>query len=242
MHVAVAGRLVAASWPIERMPVTRRAHASTDVMLPAFASSTPRATPLDRPPLHLLREDGLTQHPSQRRERLGETVGTPTEPVSVSPLYVDVASTCFQTCNDEPVGVARELELASQPFFAAFPAPYVPNGLRLAGDQQVYPSASTLALMARDRTPRIVATLKLCLTADGDIASVKLVESSRYAAYDTALLAAVRTWRYAPAQANRATLPACSMVTFVYEVPKRWRTAANLGVRAAGIPGCTPPR
>jgi TonB family protein len=50
------------------------------------------------------------------------------------------------------------------------------------------------------------------------VASISLKRSTRYAAYDEAILAAARRWIYRPYTVNGTPAPACGMVTFVYEM------------------------
>jgi TonB family protein len=72
--------------------------------------------------------------------------------------------------------------------------------------------------MHRSGDLRTSASIKLCLDPRGQVASITLTQSTRYDAYDAAILAAARRWRYQPYTVNGVPAPACGMVTFRYEM------------------------
>ena len=96
--------------------------------------------------------------------------------------------------------------------------PSVLRGLRISGETQLHPSTVTQNQMMRDGVSRVNGVVKLCLDAAGGVASAKMLVSTRYDAYDQALLAAVRDWRYQPYLFNGTAVPACSTVTFLYTI------------------------
>jgi cysteine-rich repeat protein len=98
-------------------------------------------------------------------------------------------------------------------------APSVLAGLRISGETQVHPDELTHHQMIRDSVGRVVGVVKLCIAADGSVASTHLMTSTKYAAYDAALVAAVAGWRYQPYRTSAGTpVAACSIVRFVYTI------------------------
>ena len=94
----------------------------------------------------------------------------------------------------------------------------VMTGLRISGDTQIHPSASTQNRMTRDGQSKVVGSVQVCISTDGSIASASTLKPTKYDDYDQALLAAVRGWRYRPYTVNGAAVKACSLVTFVYSI------------------------
>lgn len=97
-------------------------------------------------------------------------------------------------------------------------APPMMAGLRYAGETNVTPPDSVKQEMLRDDHKRSVGAFRVCLAADGSIASVGMVASTKYPAYDAALRRAIDSWRYHPYQVDGRGVPACGMVTFVYTI------------------------
>lgn len=156
------------------------------------------------------------------------SIGTCTEgcepaTTAAAPVCGDGSRAITEQCDDgntlsgDGCSATCQLELPPPPRTATV-APSVLQGLRLSGDTQVHPSASTQAMMLRDGNNRVDGNVKLCLSTTGSIASVSLVKSTRYPEYDAALLAAVHGWRYAPYRVNGAPVQACSLVRFVYQI------------------------
>jgi TonB family protein len=151
-------------------------------------------------------------------------------------------STCTENCGDgppaEPVCGNGSLEAGEQCDdgnttggdgcsascrIEVKPAPPVPTlpasvlaGLRISGETQVHPDEITHNQMIRDGVGRVAGVVKLCIAADGSVGSTRILASTKYAAYDAALVAAVAGWRYEPYRLNGTPVAACSTVRFVY--------------------------
>jgi protein TonB len=97
-------------------------------------------------------------------------------------------------------------------------APQVLTGLRTSGETAIYPPNDVLQQMHRSGDLKTRASIKICIGVDGAVASVGLLRSTRYPAYDEALLAGARRWIYRPYTVNGRAVPACSVVTFQYEM------------------------
>jgi TonB family protein len=97
-------------------------------------------------------------------------------------------------------------------------APGVLAGLRISGETQVHPDDITQNQMIRAGAGRVEGVVELCIAADGSVASTRLKSSTRYPAYDAALVAAVAGWRYQPYRVGDTPVAACSIVRFVYRI------------------------
>ena len=102
------------------------------------------------------------------------------------------------------------------------PVPTLPSsvlaGLRISGETQVHPDDITHHQMIRDGVERVAGVVKLCIAADGSVGSARTLTSTKYAAYDATLVAAVAGWRYEPYRLNGTPVAACSTVRFVYRL------------------------
>ena len=125
-----------------------------------------------------------------------------------------------EACDDgnRAAGDGCSATCASEPPKTVVVAPTVLTGLRLAGDTQIHPPTTVKTQMQRGGRDRVAGTVKLCLDARGSVASVAMIGTTKYSAYDAVLLDKVRTWRYRPYTVNGAAVPACSTVTFQYSM------------------------
>jgi TonB family protein len=85
---------------------------------------------------------------------------------------------------------------------------------RQSGQPEIAPSDD--AKKAAAGKPFAVAIVKVCLTADGRVASTKLAKSSGVPAYDKQLQTTIEaTWAFEPYATDGAPEPACASATFV---------------------------
>ena len=95
-----------------------------------------------------------------------------------------------------------------------------PNALeaqRIAGTKQIAPDDQTKREIARAAKDKTVSSFKLCVTVDGAIASVRLLKSSGFPAYDQKIIDTIqREWRYKPFSIEGKPVPVCTAVTFIY--------------------------
>ena len=87
----------------------------------------------------------------------------------------------------------------------------------ISGDKRVHPDGSTRTMMLRDGKTRLVSIFKLCVSAAGKVASVQLMRSTGYRAYDGKLEGAMRTWKFRPFMVDGRAVPICSVYTFIYD-------------------------
>lgn len=89
-------------------------------------------------------------------------------------------------------------------------------GSRISGNARILPSDAVKIRIANAGDSQIVGAVLMCLSTSGAVASVKLVRSTGYNAYDQKLLRTMRSWRYRPYRVNSTAVPVCSSITFIY--------------------------
>jgi TonB family protein len=115
-------------------------------------------------------------------------------------------------------GCASSCRLEIVPKPTSQVSPSVLRGLRIAGETQLHPSTTTQSQMVRDGARKAVGVLQVCVASDGRVDSAATRVSTGYEAYDAALAAAVRAWRYRPYTVDGVPVRACSTVSFVYTI------------------------
>lgn len=110
---------------------------------------------------------------------------------------------CSSSCQQEAQRVAAQLI----------------EGRRIHGDAQIAPPAQVTIEMHRSGIDRTTAAIEMCLNRRGAVASVRVLRSSGYAAYDDKLVGAMGSWRYQPYMLDSGVaVPVCTVVTFIYRV------------------------
>ncbi|HKE13724.1 MAG TPA: hypothetical protein VKB80_02580 [Kofleriaceae bacterium] len=98
------------------------------------------------------------------------------------------------------------------------------EGQRISGDPQIQPPDEVRVQMFDKGQKQAVGTIYMCLARDGSVASLTVMQSTGYQAYDERLTARMREWRYRPYRlADGNAVPVCTEEIFVYRV--------NLGAR-----------
>jgi periplasmic protein TonB len=121
------------------------------------------------------------------------------------------------SCADPPCGDARPTvpPLVPKPVFVP---PAVIKGMRISGETQIVPPATVKTAILRDGHKRVVAVFRVCVAQRGEISSIDVQKPSGYPAYDSALVAGLRGWRYRPYEVNNRPIAVCGVVTFVYSI------------------------
>ncbi|HEY1810799.1 MAG TPA: energy transducer TonB [Kofleriaceae bacterium] len=95
-----------------------------------------------------------------------------------------------------------------------------PNALeaqRIAGTKLIEPDDATKREISRAGKDRTISSFKLCIAVDGKIASVRLLRSSGFPAYDQKIIDTIQgEWRYRPYMIQNKAVPVCTAVTFIY--------------------------
>lgn len=142
--------------------------------------------------------------------------------IPAAPVCGDGARTLDEQCDDgntasdDGCSASCRLELPPPPPQPKLVAPNVLAGLRVSGDIQPRPSASTVNQMMRDDTRKVTATIEVCVGTDGSVTSTKVRSSTKYPDYDREILSTVRDWHYRPYLINDRPVPVCTHVMFIY--------------------------
>lgn len=99
-----------------------------------------------------------------------------------------------------------------------FVPPTVFKGLRLTGETQIHPSDLDKTAILRDGKDRVVAVFKTCVTETGAAGAVTLMKSSGYPSYDALIVEGLHAWTYKPYEIGGQRVPACGVVTFIYQI------------------------
>jgi len=94
--------------------------------------------------------------------------------------------------------------------------PTLLEGQRISGDKNIVPDDVTKTEIQRSGKEKLVGSYKLCLNADGEIATINQLKSTGFSAYDSKIQREMRTWRYRPYMVNGKAVPVCTAVTFIY--------------------------
>jgi protein TonB len=94
--------------------------------------------------------------------------------------------------------------------------PTMLEGQRIAGNKMIVPNDVTKTEIQRSGKDKVVGSYKLCITVDGNIASINQLKSTGFGAYDAKIQAEMRAWRYRPYMVNGKAVPVCTAVTFIY--------------------------
>jgi protein TonB len=95
-------------------------------------------------------------------------------------------------------------------------APTALEAQRISGDKNIYPEDVTKTEISRSGKTQLMVPVKVCIDRAGNIASVKVMKSSGFAAYDQKLDREIRRWRYKPFMVNGTATPVCSAIQFIY--------------------------
>src|SRR5262245_48740575 len=88
---------------------------------------------------------------------------------------------------------------------------------RIAGEKNIVPDDVTKTEISRSGKDKLIGSYKLCITVDGNIASVVQLKSTGFPSYDNKITSTIRgEWRYRPFMVNGKPTPVCTAVTFIY--------------------------
>jgi len=206
--VAVCGARV---WPLDRLTADAAmiAHVNT-LLYPAAPCSPPtlrrpKPSVVKRPPIELP-QDG------------GEGCGWDDTCVETVPVCGDGVLGAREECDDgntaDGDGCSSTCRVEAKWPRITLVAATVLEHLRVSGDTRLQPDPATLQQIRRDGRTTARWAVKVCVSADGRVSSAVMLMSSRYDAYDAAILSAIRGWRYRPYFLDGVAVPVCSAVSF----------------------------
>ncbi len=134
--------------------------------------------------------------------------------VGASPAEVQRLEAQLRTANDKIASLTAEL--AARPADAIEVTPMALEAFRLRGDRNILPDEATRLAIARAGVTKVAGSYKLCVDTSGAVASIKLLQSTRFAAYDRRIEQAILGWTYRPFLSEGKPTPVCTAVTFIY--------------------------
>ena len=90
------------------------------------------------------------------------------------------------------------------------------DGHRIAGNAQIHPPMSVRQQMVRDGVDTVRGIIKMCLDSEGQVTSLKVVQSTGYDDYDRELLGEMKRWQYQPYRLDGEPVPVCTPIDFTY--------------------------
>ncbi len=90
---------------------------------------------------------------------------------------------------------------------------------RIGGTKTILPDDDTKAEIRSSGKDKVIGSYKLCVTVDGEVATVSQLKGTGFSAYDGKIIGEIKAWRYMPYIYNGDPVPVCTAVTFIYTVP-----------------------
>jgi hypothetical protein len=94
--------------------------------------------------------------------------------------------------------------------------PLLLEGNRIAGNKVIIPDDATKTKIADAHRDKIVGSFRLCVDVRGEVASITMLKSTGFSAYDQLIQTQMRLWKYTPYQVNGKAVPVCTAITFIY--------------------------
>ena len=96
-------------------------------------------------------------------------------------------------------------------------APAALDANRIAGDKSIVPDETTMDAISRSGADKLTSSFKVCVNAEGAIATVSQLKSSGFPQYDEKIQNTIRKeWRYKPYLVNGKATPVCTAFRFIY--------------------------
>jgi len=126
---------------------------------------------------------------------------------------------CTENCGPgSGSGSATKVVTVVETHHDVFVPPTVFKALRISGETQIHPSELDQTAMSRDGKDKVIAMFKTCVTESGAAGTVTVMKTSGYAGYDALLVEALHAWTYKPYEIGGQRVPACGVVTFIYQI------------------------
>lgn len=226
-HLAVvAGFFVAGLWKLEKLDAERRPIDIAVAPQPTpAASGSPAAAPTTftrKKPKVVTKElvqpeKDVTARPSATTALdTGGTGGTGSGAGSGSGTVPTGTGECVGDHCGEPTTEKTEPKIPPKKQDPVFVPPSVFKAIRTSGQTQIQPPPNVRTSIQRDGKSKVMATFKICIDAQGEVASITKLQSSGYDGYDHALEAGIGDWRYRPYEVGGRKVAVCSAVTFIY--------------------------
>ncbi|HEX7843186.1 MAG TPA: hypothetical protein VF469_37200 [Kofleriaceae bacterium] len=95
-------------------------------------------------------------------------------------------------------------------------APPALESHRIVGEKNIVPDDQTKNLISALGRNKLVGSFKLCITTEGQVASVVMLKSTGFSSYDQKIEREIHRWLYSPFVFDGRPTPVCTAVTFIY--------------------------
>jgi TonB family protein len=238
-HAAVISALVlVAFWKIDPLPVVDHADVKLGPSIPKDEAGgpppgarlkvqRPAVAPRIKPPVPVQPPPIVPPDLSKAIAPAGDVDGTGTPGGGGTNPGGDPTSelTGTGTCAAPPCGPPEPppakdpLPPDPDPPIAVVP-PTVAAGLRLSGNDALYPSDPVRLSILRDGKDQVRGTFKLCVSRGGAVDAVQLIQSTGYDAYDAELTRAIRAWTFRPYLVNGKGAPMCTVKVVLFRLKR----------------------
>ena len=102
---------------------------------------------------------------------------------------------------------------------AAAPPPIVvkPTQLvRVSGEPAIQPDATTAQAMVSSGHTHVITSWKVCVDPSGAVDETSAITPSGFVAWDAALAAGIRAWKFQPVTQDGVPVRACTSFTFAW--------------------------
>jgi TonB family protein len=227
LHTGIGvGVFAAGVWNIERLDGTRTSNSFAVILppMPAPAGGEVKLAEVKLERKQKKKPDVVVQLEPKRDEQtkpadVPSTItgtGEGSGPGSGSGSAGDIG-TCLVDCGvGSGSGSATETVEPPKREEETFVPPNVLTIMRKTGSTQIHPSTVTKNEMLNDGRTKTIGVAKVCVSESGAVTHVSMLSSTKYPAYDAALIAGIKTWTYKPYAAKGRNVKVCGTVTFVY--------------------------
>ena len=98
--------------------------------------------------------------------------------------------------------------------------PHVAKGLRVSGNDQIYPPELVRVEMLHQGKDMVQATVQLCVSAQGQVDSLRFLKRTGFKGYDDTLAREMREWQYKPYRVDGVPSPMCTVAVVIYRMRK----------------------
>lgn len=120
----------------------------------------------------------------------------------------------------DPACIAGEVLESKDPKATPIVPPNVAKGLRLSGNEQIYPPEMTRVEMLHQGKDVVQATVQVCVGARGSVDNVRLLKATGFRDYDEVLTREIREWKYKPYLVDGKASPMCTVSVIIYRMRK----------------------
>lgn len=96
--------------------------------------------------------------------------------------------------------------------------PNVAKGLRISGNENIYPPETTRVEMMHQDKKMVQATVQVCVSSRGSVDNIRMLKRTGFQAYDEVLAREIREWKYKPYLVDGRPSPMCTVTVIIYRM------------------------